>query len=255
MPTGDSAVIATGPVAVDQPVLTVPARHANTGVLKQAVQPRGMFRAAKPLPAGTPVFGLPMRSLRRGAELIWCAPGVGAKGARPGETVCFPSDPNPMPGSWLTKGRPPFRWVGATGWRLLPTSLRFDASHSGNWASEVVVEERPVRIGDLRVVYALSKIEPAAVTLAARIEGEGGSSPIGPRRLPIGEDGSARLKVYGGELRLIPSPERDQVVVETVTPLQPSPKPMDVSDVIGAVSPAATSGSTPPAATPPAPAP
>lgn len=68
-PTGRAEPHA-GAVSRGDVILSIPVTHGITGRLKTAVKPMGLFKSKVLLPAGQPVYGIPMSD----DEIVWCAP-------------------------------------------------------------------------------------------------------------------------------------------------------------------------------------
>ena len=186
VPAGAPAT-ASGVVRTGDELLGVDVRHGVTGVLRQEVRSRGLLSVAKPIPAGSPVYGTVLND-----ELVWCAPTAQPRkdGSRNWSAVCFPGE-----------GAARF-FVPAIG-GLFVGGLTIGSST--NAASAVEVEEKAVDFGEpMRLVVTFAGWRRGAAQVDIGVRWKGGRSHFGRRSLPKAADGSSRLSAMGAQLRLRP---------------------------------------------------
>jgi len=203
---------ADGPIKRGVVLLSLPVTHAQTGVLRQDVKKLGLFAKAS-LPAGTPVFGLPMTG-SQGFNVIWCAPRSQTRGDKIAwSTTCFPKDAANMT-----------RWVDVYE-PLFPIYLSFSANGT-HGATEVTIEPKRVALPVMRLTFTFTEWDKDDADIFISVESPGTRGPIGNRSLPRLADGSVRLKAFGGEFKLTQvGTDRHAALLEVITPPKPDAKP------------------------------
>ena len=215
---GSATVAAT--VAPGEDIVSVPIHYRFTGGLTNVVKNNNyILSVGGSMPAGTPVFGMPMSKPTGVAphpELTWCAAVAGstvsAKGWR---IVCFPKEWNGV------------KWIDA-GSDLFPATLFIPMGSMP--ATTPQIEETSVDI-------------PVPLTAAVKFTGWVGDRAgvvIGIRqpdsRTPVGihvsgehrvlslslgpaTDGACHGGIFGGEFALRPGPDGKSAVIEIIKPL------------------------------------
>lgn len=192
-------------------IVSIPIRHAVTGVLRQEVRSGGILVKTRAIPAGSRVYAIAGARLDgEQAQRIWCAPiAVQEKGREEWDVTCFPTDPDGG-----------LRYV----------HLQFDGLLAGFMplndrpgATAVDVEEREVEpFSAMRLTYFFSGWKADAADIAVRAIWDNGSEPLGGFSIPRASDGSARLSALNGEFLLRPgATDPKAAVVEVVR--APSP--------------------------------
>ncbi|MDG2530808.1 hypothetical protein [Caulobacter endophyticus] len=209
---GPVEIHAPGPIARRDVIASLPVAHSLTGVLGQDVRKMGLLAGGAVMPAGTPVFGVPMTD-PYGSSIIWCAPKSEPRGETVAwTTICFPRG-----------GMSGHQWV-RTFAPLFPTSLSYTKSTSG--AAGLTVDRKPADLPVMRLTFKFTEWDKDDADVMVSVEGPGAIAPIRNRSLPREADGSARLKIFGGEFRLIPvGGDRHAALLEVITPPSPTLKP------------------------------
>jgi hypothetical protein len=198
---GEPELRGSGRVEKGDVIMSLPVRHAITGRLVSEVEAKGLFAMGRSLPAGTPVYGVPLVGgsgirFSESTDFTWCAPRRKTRedGRVDWDTTC-------LPGAAL--GAP--RWVGA-GRDLFATSLSYSDSTSG--ASMPDVERGPVDLGmDLTLSLEMVQWKRDHLALEWRLTEAGGES----QRLSIwsvefgegegaGEQDAVTAKLFGQDV-------------------------------------------------------
>jgi hypothetical protein len=220
---GRPPAVVSGALASGQPFFTVGVRHGVTGVLIVEAQDHATFSEHR-LPVGTPVYGMPMAG-SSAAAIVWCAPQqAGSSGGQPGRwtTYCMPA------------GDRAFMWTQAKP-AMMPLDLSW-GGWTGKMNSAPTVERRPVALPPMVLSYAFGgwNKDRWLVVLVQLDWGEGPQT-LHAISVPPSADGSARLKVMGGEVIIHPAPQSSastpaalrnadsagRAVVEIVVPPKP----------------------------------
>ncbi|MFT4253170.1 MAG: hypothetical protein QM608_11855 [Caulobacter sp.] len=202
---GPAEVHAPGPIGRREVIVSLPVTHSLTGVLSQDVRKMGLFAGGAVMPAGTPVFGVPM-SGANGPAIVWCAPKSEPRGDGVAwTTICFPEDANNF-----------HRWVRVFT-PLFPTYLSYANTTSG--ATAVTVDPKPVDLPVMRLTFKFTEWDRTDADVLVSVEGPGAVAPLRNRSLPREADGSARLEALGGVFRLVPvGDDRHAATLEVIKP-------------------------------------
>lgn len=193
--TGEAPTSASGVVAPEGMIASVPVRHAITGVLSRAVATRG-WGPRNELPAGSPVFAVTMAPRKGGDEqTLWCAPLQEATKRGPQwVSVCL------MPAG-ADRARASRRTYDA----LLPYQIT-----QANWQGADTFEVRPASVDvvgtPVRLAYRFGGWTKSEAKVTALATWEGDSSFVATTRVPVGPDGAARLYALGAEYVLRRTP-------------------------------------------------
>ena len=215
---GRPPAVVSGALAHGQAFFTVGVRHGVTGILTTEAHDHATF-SDHSLPIGTPVYGIPMAG-SSAAAIVWCAPRQApSSGGQPGRwtTYCMPA------------GDGAFVWTQAE-----PAMMTVNLSWSrwtGKLSSPPTVERRPIALPPMTLSYAVGgwNKDRWLIVLVQLDWGEGPQT-LRAISVPPAADGSARLKVMGGEVIIRPPgptggaarPDRDAgAVVELVLPPRP----------------------------------
>ena len=184
-------------------------RHGVTGVLTSEVRGHGWIFSDRPLPAGQPVFGLPMAG-SDGAGLVWCAPQAGTEaGVRRWRTICLPQRDGA------------FAWIEAHP-ALMTLNLSWPEG-LGHSATTPVVARGPADLPPMVLSYAFAGWDKNGwLQMLVQIDWGEGPQPLHTIVVPPAADGAAHLRLMGGELTL--RPEGAKNVSARVAVLTP-PKP------------------------------
>jgi hypothetical protein len=197
--------LASGNLAAGSTILSVPAVHNITGTLRSAVAAKGMFAMTKPLPAGSPVFALPMDG-PNGLDLVWCAPKLNPD-AKHWSAVCLP------------RVGFSFLWVPESR-GLMPLSLNWD-DDSVRDTNDAVIDEGPVDLPPLMIRYVFGGwTDQNWLKLTVTIDWGEGPQTLRDIALQPDAQGRVMLKVMGGQVALTPSGQ-GMVAVEQVAPIRP----------------------------------
>ena len=237
VPTGPPAVSAAA--KIDEPILTVPVTYGHTAVLSQEVHPTsllGITNGAKPLPPGTPMFGVPFH-LRsgpstnyRGAQIephpdfMWCSasnePGTGDK---PWNVTCF------VQSNIFGIHKLQMAVMGAN-YFPSPTDIG-----PGDPASPLTIEERAIDLHPpLNVIYQFAGWENDKANIRVRVSYPGKYNLLGAalfgrqppnevfERIHLDKDqaGVAHLRVMDGDLLIRPGPDGKSATIEIAAPLK-----------------------------------
>lgn len=233
-PTAAPTFVATG--VKGQDLLSFPVTYAFTGVLRNEVKDRlsfGLSKSTRPIPAGTPVFGVPMSNstgLAPHPGLTWCAaqvePGEAGKPAR-WNVTCFPKLPD-MAKS--LKGAIVFVPLGAD---VFPALFSFQKTQDP--ATVPDIEERrlelnpPLKVAvvfdgwqrdlaKIRVVVRQPEHNPFPGLLGANAPAPG-EQTLARQSLAVDATGTARLPLFGGEIVLHRGPDGRSAAAEITRPL------------------------------------
>lgn len=195
--TGAPAVAAEAAVK-DGELLSVPVRHGMTGRLINEIADK-TWLGTTVLPAGTPVFGVPLTNPRGVTTIIWCAPKRG--GAK---------------NSWRNDC---FSSAGTVYLSYAPALFTIRAKPEGRaFRGGVRIQPGPVDFGEpMRMVWRHREWTGRRVEVRQVLEYDDVSIPLNTLRLPIGPDRTADLRTLGGRLRLRLG-TLGRVTVETVEP-------------------------------------
>jgi hypothetical protein len=198
-PTGEPPVISAGDVAVGQQIMTLPIKHALTGVLINQIR-RGSSSSVR-LEPGQAMFGVPANG---GAfdGVAWCAPLMQNDRHH---TVCL--------------------WPAATGYfwsedarpSLAPTIIG-PGGFSTN--SDPLIERKPVPMPPMRLIVRLVDLEPRSETdptlvCTLEIAKDWGEGLKDARRIKVDLPAAGvTVPVMGTMLRLTPSSNPKQIHVE-----------------------------------------
>ena len=206
-------------------LVVAPVAYAATGSLREPISGYSLLGKTKPLPAGTPVFGLPMTeigSISNPAPLTWCAPlsKPGGKGgaAIQWDVICFPTYIVP-------------RWE-ELGPSLFPASIPIRVSDSQSPPPEVL--RGPIDVDlplDVVVQFMGWTADGADVRFVVREPGSrsligiksSGDHPIARIHLPRSADGGSHLAFYGGEVLIRPATNPSSAVTALATPFPITP--------------------------------
>ncbi len=208
---GAPSVHSAGPLKRGDVIVGLPVTHGLTGVLRQAAQKSGL--ADRPsIPAGAVVYGIPMSEHLR-QSITWCAPTDVSRPDKPAwSAVCFPQADDGV-----------HRWVSPLQ-PLFPTSLLF--STRSPTASVVDVERKPVDLPVMQLAFKFAKWDTNDAIVVVSVDAPGADGFVDNHRLRRLPDGSARLRVFGGEFKLTPiGTDRNAAMLEVVTPPSDAPKP------------------------------
>lgn len=210
-------------------LISVPVTYAFTGVLRNEVRDRmsfGISKSTKPIPAGTPVFGIPMSyptGLAPHPRLTWCAALVEPNGPeKPSRwnVTCFPKIFNKM-----------IVFV-PLGEDIFPAS--FSIRQGEDMATVPDIEEKPVDLNpplklailfagwehnaaELRVVVRQPQHTPFPGLLGGS-QSAPGEQTLARERLPLDATGAAHLPLFGGEILIRPGPDGKSAAAEIAKP-------------------------------------
>jgi hypothetical protein len=202
----------TGELKRGDAVLSIPVTHGITGRLRSQVG-AGFLFPKPPLPAGQPVFGVPMTASRfntplSAKEVIWCAPRpVTRKDGKPGiSTVCLP-EMNFFT-RWVEVGSSPF-----------VDSMTASSSHQV--ANKPDVELGPVDLGAMALVYRFRAVKKDRVLLDVKVESELGSAWVSGPELPKLSNGVTYLPIPGGGVvQIRPAADGKSITAEAAQPFR-----------------------------------
>ena len=200
-------VVVSGPVSPHGEFFRVGVRHGVTGRLTSPVSGRMWIFSDKALPAGQPVFGLPM-SGSAGAGIVWCAPRLASPGGGTPprwRAICLPQSDGA------------FAWIEAA-----PALMTLNITWPGfgvHVASPPTVEPGPVDLPPMVLSYAFGGWNKDRwLLLDVRIDWGEGPQLLHTVRMPPASDGSVALKVMHGALIVRPDgPSSPGAAVEQVS--------------------------------------
>ncbi|HWF76159.1 MAG TPA: hypothetical protein VN694_03195 [Caulobacteraceae bacterium] len=207
--SGDPPSARPGLFAKGDAFFTVGVRHAVTGVLTSEVRAHVWFFADKPLPAGQPVYGIPM-SGSNGAGMVWCAPVREARQGVPHwRAICLP------------KNDDRFAWIEAK-----PAMMTLNLSWIGGLehvAGAPAVERRPVDFPPMTLSYAFGGWNRDGwLILDVRLDWGEGPQALHAILVPPGPNGGVDLHLMQGELSVRPSgASGDAAAVEVLSAPRP----------------------------------
>lgn len=206
------ATVTQGPVKSGKVILSVPARHAITGRLRNEVRAKGLFdRGAAPLPIGTPVYG----ARRLGSAVFWCAPTrtETPKGGK-WKAICLPE------AGGMT------RWMPISGGLYPSMFMMISANTSG--ADTPSVDEQAVDFGPpMTVEYRFGGVSKRGeLEMSVRLVTEDGGQDVSYVAPSLDPSGVALFHLMGGIVKLTPSPDRKSVTAEVVSPLEAKGRPL-----------------------------
>jgi hypothetical protein len=183
---GGAPQASLGAVARNQTLVSIPVRHATTGVRR---------------PGGAAMFAITL-PVEGADQLVWCQPRLDLTAPRSGQETgtCYPV---------VSRS-------GGTGEASAPVAAAIHApqglyakSFSLRTPAEAVaglqIEATPVSVGGpMRMTYDLGRVNDTSVEIQVRVVWAGGAAQLDPLRLPRRQDGAAVLKLFGGEVRLTP---------------------------------------------------
>lgn len=197
-------VVSATEVRAGEALLTFQVAHLYTGhLVAEPDRVAGALSGVRIIPAGSPVYGLPLNG-----EFSWCAPRkVALKGGSRWDADCF------VP-HWLYPGL--YSHGSSTGQGLLVASAR----GNGGAIRTPVVRTGPVDFGEYpSLYYRFGGWEKRSVRIKLDAGGNRHTKPIDYIWAPREPDGSAVLKVLDGELRLVPAGEGlKSVRIEVIRP-------------------------------------
>ena len=215
----------TGDVGAGQVFLSLPVRHALTGVLRNTVRVHGFLETYE-LPVQQPLFGLPTHG-QQDDQVVWCAPRRVAATGAPNEpkwkTTCLAE----------TSGVVSAMEIPTV---MMATTLPWSKARE---ASPIDVLPGPVELPAMTLTYVfMGFTDPALPTRFARVELrlDWGEGPKAVRSLsaPIGPDGVARFKLLEGAFEFQPRPS---AAGKHEDPKAPAPAMLAVTAAPKAVSP------------------
>jgi len=177
-------------------LLSIPVRHAATGVITD--NPRMSRNIAKRTSkhVGQPVYAIALAGMR---EPVWCRweakprkPFLAWSGVDPVPTAeCYPV---------VNEIASPVDVFGPQG--LFVTSLRFNPSMTAHHPG-LRIELKPQEIGPpMRLEFAVERITAKSVRVIPAVRWAGGEAPLPPIEVEFGADGSARVPILDGEFTL-----------------------------------------------------
>jgi hypothetical protein len=218
--------------APDQDLVSVPVAYIFTGVLRKEVRPVlsfGFSANSRPIPAGTPVFGLPSSGpswIEPHPLLLWCAlrtEDAAPDGPARWAVTCFPK-------LFKTSNPRAFLWV-PLGEDLVPA--KFGVSMRSDHATPPDIEEKPVAL-DLPISVAIQFAgwdnNQANLRVIVRQPVHNVFSPLSPTpparptevlarmHLPRDASGAAHLPLFGGEILIRPGPDGKSAAAELARP-------------------------------------
>jgi hypothetical protein len=201
---GPGPIVADGAVDKGQAFLSVAVKHALTGTLTSPVAAKGWFAGNRKLPAGTPVYGVPMGG-PDGVGVVWCAPRYGpAKDhVNHWSAICLPF------------GDAAHVWIEAHP-AMFPAALDWNDATDRN-TSPPTVARGPVDFPPMTLSYAFGgQNERGWLIVETRIDWGEGPQVLRSIALPPGSSGETTIKVMGGEFAVRIAP------AETGAPLRAS---------------------------------
>lgn len=200
------ATVASGPVEVGQPLLTVPVRHRLTGRLTNRIVLDSVFGRDAPLEIGQAVFGVPVR----GRAVIWCAPRLKPDG-RTWRTACLTPSHAGL-----------YEWEISRTPAMAPADIgKVDGGSSGQASSGPMVEPGSAPLPPMTLSLVLKDLGPGPDVRTGDVDlvldwGEG-PQVVGSLPLRLTRHGQT-ARVVGMSLRLAPGPGPGQIRV-SATPI------------------------------------
>ena len=191
---GRPPVEVPGALTTGQAFFSVGVRHGVTGVLIAEAHDHTTF-SDHSLPIGTPVYGIPMAG-SSAAAIVWCAPQqAGGSGGQRGEwtTYCMPAGDGAF--VW-TQAKPAMMTdnLSWTGW-------------NGKLNSPPSVERRAITLPPMTLSYAFGGwTKKHWLTVLVQLDWGEGPQTLRTIGVPPAPDGSASLRVMGGEMIIRPIP-------------------------------------------------
>jgi hypothetical protein len=183
---GGAPQVSLGKLARNQTIVSIPVRHATTGVRR---------------PGAAPMFAITL-PVEGADQLVWCQPRLDLTAPKSGEqtATCYPVVSR---SGGAGEARAPVAAAvhAPQGLYAKSFSLRTPADP----VEGLAVEARPMAVGGpMRMTYDLGRVNDTSVEIQVRVTWAGGDAQLDPLRLPRRQDGAATLKVFGGEVRLTP---------------------------------------------------
>ncbi|NEX93179.1 hypothetical protein [Caulobacter sp. 17J65-9] len=205
VPAGPPEAVSVGPITRGARLVVMPVRHGITGVLKEDAVSLRRFSEPKILPAGSKMFGVPMSGgYGAPAQVLWCAPerAVNRKGEPHWTGVCI------WGSVWIET------WAS-----LFVTYIAFD-QHAPGVQKRPQIDRQPVDFGaPMDLVFTFTEWDKTDADVFVSVQFEGGSASLGNHSVKREADGTAHLKLFGGELLLKPGSDRRHAVVEVIKPM------------------------------------
>ncbi len=219
--------LASGEVGPGEPLISIPVKHRETGILKTDAKRLGvMFNAPLVLPAGTQVYRTSIRRVISSGGVAtdvdsfdaWC--GVRPSSREGGKAVgaCVGRPLAPDSGEFMAA-----RWIGID---LDDDSSPYYASDFGIWSIliksqptpeiEVTNEPLPVR---LHLIVSIDKWTKEGVRIRTGVSDGAATSFISNATIAPAADGSYLVRQLGAALKLTRLGESERAKVEVVTPL------------------------------------
>ena len=182
-------------------LVSVPARHAITGRLRNEVRAKGLLASgATPLPVGQPVYGVTTPY----GGLYWCAP---RQTEQRWTGVCLPEAGGAA------------RWMTAEP-ALFPRML-LTLSNYTSGADTPSVELEPFEFGPpMQVEYRYAGGNRRYVQIDVHVRSATGQAQASLLTRARAADGSVDFRLLGGRLKLVPSADMKTVAVSVAEPLK-----------------------------------